>query len=56
MRARVSSTELSFPISKVFSMKANGLERFLTELESGAKESRHNPPELYPTFEMMSKF
>lgn len=34
MRARASSTGLSFPIASVFSRRANGLERFFTELES----------------------
>jgi hypothetical protein len=34
MSNRIADTRLSFPIAKVFSKKANGIERFLTQLES----------------------
>lgn len=37
MRTRVSSTGLAFSIAKVFSMKSNGVDRFLTELEAGVR-------------------
>ncbi len=34
MRTRVSASGMSFPIAKVFSRKANGVERFLNELDA----------------------
>jgi len=34
MRARVSRSQLSFPIAEVFSRKANGLTRFLDKIET----------------------
>ena len=42
MRARLTAAKMAFPIANVYSRKANGIERFLSDLESTVR-SRNAP-------------